>query len=994
MKFSTIKTAITSVLAIFSTLNAVSQNLSSNELKCEIGNMLTRISEREIRRCPVKVTGISVKKGKLRINTSIAMSYYPIREDRLQSIYDSVCLMLPEQFRQHEIEIIADGKPLENLIPLYYRSSTGSEKTFTNGAKGGQLVHRESRPFNISDGLEGRHIALWQSHGRYFDQKKNEWCWQRSLLWQTVEDLFTQSYVLPYLVPMLENAGANVMLPRERDFQTNELIADNDCGIDIGSSYEERDGTYRWTTLDIGFAHNKSTYLSGDNPFADGTSRIAATTIDGEESTATWHVSIPETDNYAVYVSYRSLPKSTEDALYTINHAGGESKFRVNQRIGGGTWIYLGTFKFSKCDNAPAVSLSNRSTRKGRFVCADAVKIGGGYGNIARTTCDSLRIGGIEYQPTTSGMPRYCEGARYWLQWAGFDRSVYSQKNDTDDYKDDYMSRGEWVNALMGGSERLPKKDGLGIPIDLSLAFHSDAGITDNDDTIGTLGIFYTKFNKGRFHGKVSRHRSRDLTDLIMTQITHDIRSGFDPEWTRRSMWNRSYFEARVPSVPAMLLELLSHQNLADMRYGHDPNFKFTVSRAIYKAILRHISAQYDTPYCVAPLPVEAFSTRISGNDEVTLSWSPVRDSLEVTAKPKAYVLYTRIADGGFDNGRIITDTTVIVKQKKSVIYSYRITAINNGGESFPSETLAACILDDTDRKAIIVNGFDRVAAPENDESGFHNDFDSGVAYLRDVAFIGEQRVFDTRLRREKNDHKALGASYTDQQGEIVGGNTFDYPYLYGKSLAKAGYSFASSSVRAVERYLVDLSQYDAVNLIMGKQRTTKIGCGKLPSKYKCFTSELQSVISNYLNHGGALLVSGAYLGSDLFHGSESQPHDIDFARNVLHFDFITAKATRTPHVTTNIRSIPFRLSPETYTFCNEYSPKCYTVNSTDAIAATGAGSYEMMRYPSSGLPAAVCFRGSYSTFVMGFPFESITDEDARDTLMNDIMKFLNPNIL
>lgn len=992
MKSTITTTIITSAFTIFSVFAASPQNPADSELKREIGSLLTRISEREIRRCPVKVTGIYVKKDKLRINTSIAMSYYPIREDRLQALYDSVRLLLPKRYDRYEIEIIADGKPLSELIPFYYRSSVSGEKTFTNGAKGGQLVSRESRPFGIENGLEGRHIALWQSHGRYFDQKKNEWRWQRSLLWQTVEDLFTQSYVLPYLVPMLENAGANVMLPRERDFQTVELIADNDKGVDCGSSYTECDGLHRWTTLDMGFAHNRETYLSGENPFADGTSRIAATATDGKESTATWSVSIPETGDYAVYVSYRSLPKSADDALYIVNHAGGESRFKVNQRIGGGTWIYLGTFKFTEGCDVPAVSLSNRSTGKGRFVCADAVKIGGGYGNIARTACDSLRIDGIEYSPATSGMPRYCEGARYWLQWAGFDHSIYSPKNDADDYKDDYMSRGEWVNTLMGGSERLPKKAGLGIPIDMSLAFHSDAGITDNDDTIGTLGIFYTKFNKGRFHGKVSRYRSRDLTDLIMTQITDDIRHGFDPEWTRRGMWNRSYFEARVPSVPAMLLELLSHQNLADMRYGHDPNFKFAVSRAIYKAILRHISAQYGVPYCVAPLPVEAFSSRITGSDEVTLAWSPVSDSLEVTAKPKAYVLYTRIGDEGFDNGRVINDTTVIVKQKQSVIYSYRITAINSGGESFPSETLAACITDDNACKVMVINGFDRVSAPENDESGFHNDFDSGAAYLRDVAFIGKQRVFDTGLRREKNDYKAFGASFTDRQGEIVGGNTFDYPYLYGKSLVKAGYSFASSSVRAVERSEVDLSQYDAVNLIMGKQRTTKVGCGKFPPKYKCFTAELQSVIADYLNRGGALFVSGAYLGSDLFDGSESHESDIEFARRVLHFDFITAKATRIPTVTTDIRSNPFRLTPHEYTFCAEYSPKCYTVNSTDAIATASAGAYEMMRYPSSGLPAAVGYRGEHSTFVMGFPFESITDEDSRDTLLSDIMNFLKPN--
>ena len=75
-----------------------------------------------------------------------------------------------------------------------------------------------------------------------------------------------------------------------------------------------------------------------------------------------------------------------------------------------------------------------------------------------------------------AAIPRFCEGARYWLQWAGFPEEVYTPKNNTDDYKDDYMSRAHWVNALMGGSERLPDSAGLRIPVDMALAFHSDAG--------------------------------------------------------------------------------------------------------------------------------------------------------------------------------------------------------------------------------------------------------------------------------------------------------------------------------------------------------------------------------------------------------------------------------------------------------------------------------------------------------------------------------------
>ena len=52
--------------------------------------------------------------------------------------------------------------------------------------------------------------------------------YKRQRLFCTTEDLFTQSFVLPYVIPMLENAGAVVYTPRERDTQKNEIIVDND----------------------------------------------------------------------------------------------------------------------------------------------------------------------------------------------------------------------------------------------------------------------------------------------------------------------------------------------------------------------------------------------------------------------------------------------------------------------------------------------------------------------------------------------------------------------------------------------------------------------------------------------------------------------------------------------------------------------------------------------------------------------------------------------
>ena len=60
----------------------------------------------------------------------------------------------------------------------------------------------------------------------------------------------------------------------------------------------------------------------------------------------------------------------------------------------------------------------------GAIVTADAVKIGGGIGNVARIVKEPLDS--IDYQYVSSGYPRFTEGARYFLQWAGAPDSVYT----------------------------------------------------------------------------------------------------------------------------------------------------------------------------------------------------------------------------------------------------------------------------------------------------------------------------------------------------------------------------------------------------------------------------------------------------------------------------------------------------------------------------------------------------------------------------------------
>ena len=413
-------------------------------------------------------------------------------------------------------------------------------------------------------------------------------------------------------------------------------------------------------------------------------------------------------------ISYHSSDQNVNDARYIVYHSGEKTEFKINQQIGGNTWHYLGKFKFKKgfnpdSDKVVLVNMSDDPVNK--IVSADAVRFGGGMGIVER-------------EGSTSGRPKFLEGARYWLQYAGMpDTLVYNLNKNRNDYNDDYQCRAEYGNYLYGAPFG-PNKDrnvkGLGIPIDLSLAFHTDAGITNNDTTIGTLAIYSIEDADSQFvfPDSVSRLANRDLADILQTQIVNDLQYKYDPVWNRRQLREAQYSEATRPNVPSVLLELLSHQNFLDMKFVLDPRFRFDVSRAIYKAFLRFLSLQYNFEYVVQPLPVDHFSSEFNLSGDIVLRWCPVYDPLESTAKPEKYVVYTRINDGDFDNG-VLTDDSVFIFSKIELgkIYSFKVTAVNEGGESFPSEILSVCKMSNDLKPVLIVNGFDRISAPASIEA-------------------------------------------------------------------------------------------------------------------------------------------------------------------------------------------------------------------------------------------------------------------------------------
>lgn len=979
------------------------------ETRQEIGQFLDNTARKEISVGRITIDSVAIEENTLKLFANMNCSYIPFRENNVAEIYQGISALLPAEFSKYKLQLRTNKHSIEELIPQILRLKKDKKALTFSQQVQHPLVTKVSRPYTPTNGLQNRHIALWQSHGYYYESKLNRWEWQRARIFQTVEDLYTQSYVLPYLVPMLENAGANVLIPRERDCQTSEIIIDNDGCLDTRSTYAENSADKRWIQGNgEGFAHLRPQYTDFENPFKEGTFRAIETIKKGKESVAEWIPEIPQSGHYAVYVSYQTVSNSSNDALYTIYHKGGVSQFKVNQQMGGGTWIYLGTFGFDAGkNNACKVTLSNRSVKAGQIVTADAVKIGGGMGNIARRiseegATDNLKSSQPSYvaEYQKSGYPRFCEAARYWMQWAGIPDSVYSDSNGKNDYTDDYKSRGIWVNYLAGGSAVNPAEKGLNIPVDMAFAFHSDAGTTLNDSIIGTLGIYQTDAYNGVFANGASRYLSHDLADLIQSNIVRDIRTLYEPQWTRRGKWNQSYYEARVPRVPTMLLELLSHQNFADMRYGLDPRFRFTVSRAIYKGMLQFLCSQYKMDYIVQPLPVDHMSLRMIGENEIELTWQPVADSLEPTAVAERYVVYTRIGDGDFDNGVVVDKNSYRATLPAGIVCSYKVTALNKGGESFPSEILSAGQAFNSKGIVLIVNGFDRISAPADFVAaapadtllaGFLDELDHGVPYIQDISYIGKMKEYRRSIPWMDDDASGFGDSYGNYETQVIAGNTFDYPALHGAAILKAGYSFVSSSDEAVENKQITLNDYKYTDLILGKECQTKMGRGGVnPLEFKTFSQPMQECITAYCNQGGNIFVSGSYVGTDLWDNRliPAKEEDKKFAMEVLKYKWRVGQAAIMGKV--KCVASPFPVLSGNYTYNNELSSDSYIVESPDAIEPATKEAYTVMRYSENNLSAGVAYEGDYKTCVLGFPFESLRTAEERECLMNAILTFFD----
>ena len=525
-----------------------------------------------------------------------------------------------------------------------------------------------------------------------------------------------------------------------------------------------------------------------------------------------------------------------------------------------------------------------------------------------------------------SGMPRWAEGARYWLIHQGADSSLWDLY-EGNEYKDDMKCRPLWVNSLEA-------------PIDLCLALHTDGQDSGDDSTtIGTLCIYTAHDDDGKKTLRDGRDRervNRNLADWIQTQITEDLRH-WNPAWTRRQLKEANYCESRVPVVPSVLVELLSHKNMADMRYGLDPRFRFSAARAIYKGILRYLNGKAAV---VQPLPVEQLSIDRGGH----LRWEAKTDSLEPSAKAGYYMVYIQENDGEWDIQQVDKSTEYHVDLKRGVRYNFYVVAGNAGGLSFPSPVISAYLSEKEETPlALLVDGFNDTYGVEWFADSTYAGIVPGSYACEDgfsCAYIGQQWDYKRSNIWINDDNCGWGSCYRDHAGQLTIGNTHDWSAQHGRVLKNMSVSYVSTTEGMAK---ID-SSYRFVDYICGRQRHP-------------LSDGTRMQLSEYLNKGGKVLLSSDHLSGV----------DAEWLKNTLHTSYYARKASKSGRVS-GLKQGMYQLVLEP----NE--EQIFTCN-PEGLKPEGDRAKRMAEYQDMRCGAAVGYSsadGKNKTLVYGFPLEAV----------------------
>ncbi|MHC4391331.1 MAG: golvesin C-terminal-like domain-containing protein, partial [Planctomycetota bacterium] len=531
---------------------------------------------------------------------------------------------------------------------LFSLAATGLLVSASTGA----FADPKERP--STGALNGRRIFVSAGHGKHWKDATGTFSFDRGLTHGVREDISNAQTCIDFLIPMLIDAGAEVVTGRERSYQTNEVIVDNDSNgspdyVESGAWNNGSAPGYRTSTQD---------------GFGLGTYRHASTVTGAPTAIARFAPNIPEAGRYPVYIAWTANSNRPADTLVKVNHAGGTTQVRLDQRSQGSRWFFCGSFFFD-AGRQGSVEVTNSAGQAGKAVIADAVRFGSGMGSII----DNGR---------TSGIPRWQEHGRYKALYSGGGHlSSFSHLRTVPEFAN-------W----WGGH-------------DAYIMWHSNAG-----GGKGTVSFYYDSSH-------ALSPESRRLAESVHRGVIADAKH-HDSNWTDRGFrnqlanWTEMFYT--IAHRPVMLCEVAFHDHVDDAEDLRDPKFRRAAARGAVKGFIRYFNGANSS---VPPVPPTGVQVVNVGGGIMRVTWNSAQDPVDSTAAaPTGARVYLSLNGRGFDDGWAVTSgqSFDVSGVQPGEILSVKVTQTNAGGESRPSEVLCARRpVGGNAPEFLIVNGFDRL---------------------------------------------------------------------------------------------------------------------------------------------------------------------------------------------------------------------------------------------------------------------------------------------
>ena len=779
--------------------------------------------------------------------------------------------------------------------------------------------------------LSGVVVFTSAGHGFGANEALTAWVPERPLLYAVNEDMGNIDQ-LNYFAEAAWKAGATVVPFRPVGYQTNEVVLDN---MDTNLT----------TRGQVTFG---GTWFNSANSVYYGKSGDAVSyryaTVNSSETTAwaTYRPNLPAAGDYPVYTWVLQSGNRTNQ-LYRIYHSGGVTDVRVAHSAVGCGWVWLGTYHFAKGTNG-CVNISNYvpGGAEGFNVIADAIRFGNGMGTTAR---GSAGVSGFESE---------LESSRFWVIKSigqGIPSTLYDMAGYDD--RSDNIGQPARMADLMCRTNDRPRWRRVYI------GFHSNAS-SSSGDARGAIGLYDTRIQANYPSFYIAQ---TNLAAALARQCNEDMRAGVTAgviaSWGSRTAYlygstygelYNSFNDNVFKKMDTTINEVAFHDNADDCAVLKHSVGREWLARGTVRGLVKHLSGYYasgivNTNAPDRPIKLKAVN---SGAGAVTLSWAMPTRTAASGGVPQGYIIYTSTDGRGFGNPITVsggsTTSKTISNLNPGVTIFFRVCATNAGGESLNSQ-LAGTRVTANGVKAgvLVVAGFDR-----NDSA------------------LSPTRYFAN----------ALNGQVTLVRPKMI--NSFDYVKEHGLALAAAGQTFDFMDHTLVTG-TATLTGYAKVVWMLGEESTAD----------ETFSASEVTAVTGYLNAGGRLLVSGAEIGWDLGRAGVSTTAEVNFLTNMLRTTYIadsgnTGQVTGTANGFLNGVSIHFN-----YT---NLLTDIYAANYPDVLGA-GNGAVKAAVYGASagGANGAIIqySNATYRTIVMGFPFETITNEATRATVMTKAMGFL-----